>query len=514
MWVGSKGMVVELYWGNICFRYFFMRRTILIIISLLTVELCSGQYGIEQINREVHFINESIHGALVLHRIYEGFNQNINKFVDLPSYELNNYSNKDLPGNVYDDPEQWFYDESPNKLYEEVRLYTHTTGSPPIVRNIHNISQKLNSDRFETEELANSSSINELSVLKELYDGLEGVVGYFDNIRASVESYDRLLEQRRYDNALNESQKVVYTAICEIHFDIKKIIRNLGRDNQSAVIRSLSKIEQEKNWLNVSINDLESQAETKSLRSLIGNINNIVTEISNYVNDPKVPEEYALFGKGYYYQNVVLLTMMNRYGNGYVSEFNQFLNQYNWPVLHLTEEPHYLKIIYPETTPKELLANPKEDITTLDQLRSKPLESLQAKPPIDTFYADGKKAEQALQLEPEIPINIAHSHVIYVDSQFFKIQLYDHLIKDGDMVSINVNGEWVYNNISLEKDAKIIELEISPNKRNYIMVQAVNEGWRPPNTVGLRYISNGQVENIIIANDLNSAELIEIKYRQ
>ena len=92
--------------------------------------------------------------------------------------------------------------------------------------------------------------------------------------------------------------------------------------------------------------------------------------------------------------------------------------------------------------------------------------------------------------------------------------MYDHLIKDGDMVSINVNGEWVYNDISLEKEAKTIQLEVSPNKRNYIMVQAVNEGWRPPNTVGVRYVSNGKVENIIIANDLNSTELIEIKYRQ
>jgi len=189
--------------------------------------------------------------------------------------------------------------------------------------------------------------------------------------------------------------------------------------------------------------------------------------------------------------NVVLLTLMNRYGNGYVTEFNQFLKQYNWPVLHLTEEPHYLKIIYPETTPKELLDNPLEEITTLEQLRSQPLDPIKAKP-IDTFY----------------------THVIYVDSQFFDIQLYDHLIKDGDMVSINVNGEWVYNDISLEKEAKTIQLEVSPTKRNYIMVQAVNEGWRPPNTVGVRYISNGKVENIIIANDLNSAELIEIKYRQ
>ena len=46
------------------------------------------------------------------------------------------------------------------------------------------------------------------------------------------------------------------------------------------------------------------------------------------------------------------------------------------------------------------------------------------------------------------------------------------------------------------------------------MVQAVNEGWRPPNTVGLRYMSNGKVENIILKTDLKLAELIEIKYRQ
>ena len=513
MWVGNKGNSNHIYWEKLAWRYSYMRQIILIVFSMLSAEVCSSQYGIEEFNREVRFINESIHGALVLHRIYESFNQNINKYVDLPSYELNNYGNKDLPLNVYDDPEQWFYDESPNKLYQEIRKYTHNKGSPPIVQNIHNVSQKLNGDRFRIDELSNSSDINELSVIKELYDGLEGVVGYFDNLRASVELYDRLLEKLRYDNALSESQKVVYTAVAEIHFDIKKIIRNLGRDNQSAVIRSLSKIEKEKNWLNVSINDLDSQAEAKSLRSLVGNINNIVAELSNYVNNPSVPEEYALFGKGYYYQNVVLLTLMNRYGNGYVTEFNQFLTEFKWPVLHLTEEPHYLKIIYPETTPKELLDNPLEEITTLEQLRSQPLDPVKAKP-IDTFYAEGKEKAQEPQIEKEIPVNITHTHVIYVDSQFFDIQLYDHLIKDGDMVSINVNGEWVYNDISLEKEAKTIQLEVSPNKRNYIMVQAVNEGWRPPNTVGVRYVSNGKVENIIIANDLNSTELIEIKYRQ
>ncbi len=514
MWADKRVCLEQSYFNSLNERYDLMRY--ILLISLASISYVSyGQTDVDKINREIKFVNESIHGALILHRIYESYNQDINKYLDLSNYELNNYYNQGLPTDVYGDPERWFYDESPNKLYQEIITNQSTLMGQSIIQSIHRNSQNLNKDRYAVEQLIQAPNINELSIIKNLYDGLEQIISYFDNLRSDVKSFDKILEQRRYENNLTENQSTVYAAMAEIHYDLKKIIRTLSQNNQSAVMRSMAKIKKEQNWLNASINDLEFTEEREALIKIVGNVNNIVAELSNYIDKPKVPKEYALFGKGYYYYNVVLLTLMNRYGNGYVSEFNQFIDRFNWSALHLTEEPHYLKILYSETTPRKFLNQPQKEITTLEQLRRKPLEQQIPKPKsVDNFFNGKKTEEENKKIEVDIPVNIAHTHVIYVDSIHFNIELYDHLIIDGDIVSVNVNGAWMYNDISLEKEAKIIELTVNPSSRNFIMVQAVNEGWRPPNTVGLRYMSNGKVENIILKTDLKLAELIEIKYRQ
>ncbi len=496
-------------------RYFIMRYPLLITLCMMNWPSLFCQTEINNLNKEIRFINESIHGALVLHRVYESYNQEVNKYVDLPSHQLNNYGNEDLPDNVYEDPERWFYDLSPNELYQDIKSNQNVIRGQSILNNINTISQRLNADRYDMDNLIGTQNLNQLANLRSLYDGLERIISYFDQLKSSVANYDRLLELRRYDNSLSDSRKAVYAAFSEIHFDLKKIIHSIGQDNQSYVLRSMSKINQEQKWLNAAINDLNSPAEVAALKTIVAQVNDIISDLSTYLNKPKVPNEYALFGKGYYYQNIVLLTKMNRYGNGYVSQFNKFLSDFTWPVLHLTEEPHYLKIIYPQTTSKEILNNPIDSITTLEQLRSQALQPIVSnEAPKDDFFKQGKKKKNDTILPVSVPSKIINSHVLFVDSLEFNVEIYDHLIKDGDMVSINVNGEWVYNNISLEKEAKIVRLSINPEGNNYIMVQAINEGWRPPNTVGLRYISNGKVENMILKTDLNSTELIEINYRQ
>ncbi|MDG2448164.1 MAG: hypothetical protein P8M34_00950, partial [Saprospiraceae bacterium] len=74
---------------------------------------------VRAVNNYVTFVNESIHGLLIAHRLFEIYNQTVNKYVDLPDYQLNNYSNADLPEDIFRDPEGWFYEESnPYLLYE------------------------------------------------------------------------------------------------------------------------------------------------------------------------------------------------------------------------------------------------------------------------------------------------------------------------------------------------------------------------------------------------------------
>lgn len=474
---------------------------------------CYSQEDIDHINKEVLFINESIHGVLVLHRIYENFNQEINKYVDLPSHDLNNYSNEDLPPDVFDDPNKWFYDISPNQLFAEISDSKNHLSTRSLLKSIHTATVKINKDRLQLENTIKSQDLNQLSTIQEIYLDFEEIINVFKGLQNNIKIYDQLVQKAMFSNELIESQKQVYAAFVEIHFDIKKAVRSIGKNNQSSVRNTIKKIKKERSWLLKCINELSSEQEKASLKNIYAKIDELIKQLDQYITNPALPEEYNLFGKGYYYQNVVLLTIMNRYGNGYVNSLNSFFEKYDWKVINLTEEPHYLKIIYPETTPKDLLAKPPENITTISELKEVNLTKQEEQSPTpqrDDFFTKGDEKEK---LKVQLPTKIVQNHTLIVDSLSFEIELYDHLIKDGDRVSINVNGEWIFNDISLEKEPQRIRLSIDPNKENFILVQAVNIGWRPPNTVGLTYRSNGKVENMLLKTDLNSSELINIKYR-
>ncbi len=513
----------------LCMRFWLIILGCMGIVGLSAQTL--SRQEIRSINQEILFVNESIHGSLVLHRVYEGYNQDINKYVDLPSYQLNNYGNSDLPADIFEDPDRWFYQVSPNTLYGAVeRESTDPIKTSSNVRSIKSVTQKINADRVSIEKTIKNEDMNQLKVIQSVYSRFEEVIGYYKSLESNVKAYELKVSKAMFNNDLPEKEKQVYTAFGEIHLDIKKAIRLVGSDSQSGIIRLLPKIEKERNWLMACISELDNAQYRSRLIEIFDQVDQIVKGLGEYLNAPKVPDEYSIFGKGYYYKNVVLLTALNRYGNGYVSTLNEFFRQANWEVIHFIEEPHFLKIIYPETTPKDLLAQPIEKIETLEQLRAQIQEEKQAPPPPppkeDTFFKGRNKADEEIKEDStltessvienpkiETPLKIVNTHTIYVDSLSFDIELYDHLIKDGDRVSINVNGEWVYNDISLEKETKKIRLNISADKENFIMVQAVNTGWRPPNTVGLRYRSGGKVENMLLKTDLNSAELVHIKYR-
>ncbi|MEZ4906096.1 MAG: hypothetical protein R2771_00210 [Saprospiraceae bacterium] len=73
-------------------------------------------------NSYVNFVNESIHGLLTIHRLLENSNQEVNAFVDLPGYKINNISNDDLPHNIYEDKDHWFYDITPYEWFEKLKM--------------------------------------------------------------------------------------------------------------------------------------------------------------------------------------------------------------------------------------------------------------------------------------------------------------------------------------------------------------------------------------------------------
>jgi len=166
-----------------------------------------------------------------------------------------------------------------------------------------------------------------------------------------------------------------------------------------------------------------------------------------------------------------------------------------------------VKVIYPVKIPVESLSKNKRPKKIIDPQPSR--DEVQPTEPSDTQ----EDSDLNLEVKAPKPLIIKSSYTIEVDSNVFDLELFDHRIKDGDMVSINVNGEWLFNNISLEKESRILRLTIEPGGDNFVLIQAQNIGWRPPNTIGVRYFGNGRAENFFLVTDLYSSEVIEIKYR-
>jgi hypothetical protein len=91
------------------------------------------------------------------------------------------------------------------------------------------------------------------------------------------------------------------------------------------------------------------------------------------------------------------------------------------------------------------------------------------------------------------------------------IACWDHMKIDGDIITLYLNGEPIVSNYLLQKEKKIIKVQVRSDRPNDLFLFAHNEGKNPPNTVSLE-ISDGVVsKNVILSSDLSSCEAILIK---
>jgi len=72
----------------------------LIVLFVLLPLIGFGQMGTKQksagLDDHVKYVNETIHGILIVQRLMQSFNQEINKYVDLEGYPLQNFGNEYL----------------------------------------------------------------------------------------------------------------------------------------------------------------------------------------------------------------------------------------------------------------------------------------------------------------------------------------------------------------------------------------------------------------------------------
>ena len=442
----------------------------------------SQQQELKALNNYLHFANESTHGLLTAHRLLETFNQKVNKYVDLESNQLNFYSNADLPKDIFEDPEHWFYDVSPYTWHDRsitAGKILPTATSAPLRKEMDkmkSIIKRVNTIRFDLEGLTKEEDLKELKNLAQIYKTLEEVVTLYDDYNKAKKRLKQTV-QKRYAalNIANDAKEL--GNIIAIHENIRAFLEGVrieDDNNLKALVQHLK---------NNLVTAKSFKITDRSYQNVLQKAGAFADVAQKYLDGVGFPSEYKLYGRGYYYYNMEMVAKFNRYGSGLVKDLNEWVANKNYPALIQLEEPHFFKVIYPK---KEVPKVAKVETIKPNQLP--------------------QKLDNRAVVIKQNQINVSPGTIT--------IEIYDHQLADGDVISLNYNGHWILENYQLRRRARKMTLPLKAGNDNYLILHAVNLGSKPPNTATLSYSYNGERKSIVMESNMNESEMIKINVKE
>lgn len=464
-----------------------MRIYILVfIVSLLSTTANAQELATQ--DRLVEYNNQNVHGLFVIQRLLELYNQEINKYVDLDSYHLNAFGNNDLPKNIFEDPNHEFYKEDqPLKIYKAL----NQTINPELrstLNNFYATTAAINDLRWDVADFMVVADFNNSENLGKMYEMLESCVSLFDQYYAH--------QKPIFNEVLNTAKKKVsqqdpfIKTVFNYYLLTRKILNDIRNKSRSKASQSAVKLKQLSDLIvssQVLNNTNPSNIESK--KRIDNNVRKFLKLYQDYINDNTIPVENSQYGSHYYYHNNKLLNRLNYSGVGVIFEFNELIKNNHLDFPMLLEIPHFFKVIYPERKSKvELLSDDAEKVIELDNAKL-----------VFELPETLKSREITTQ---EITLPRSKKSMVF--------EFYDHQLLDGDIVSINFNGEWILMNHSLESTPFKLIVNLNSKGKNYLVVHAENEGSKPPNTVAIKYRPVKRKKEILLSCSLNNSQLIDI----
>lgn len=108
---------------------------------------------------------------------------------------------------------------------------------------------------------------------------------------------------------------------------------------------------------------------------------------------------------------------------------------------------------------------------------------------------------------------VEKQETVEITSSRMDIFVWDNETVDGDIISLNFNGEWILREYSLTKVRKKIALNLNPHAGNYLILYAHNLGSNPPNTAAISFV-NDKVERVLtIHSDLNKCGAVNFVFK-
>ncbi len=100
---------------------------------------------------------------------------------------------------------------------------------------------------------------------------------------------------------------------------------------------------------------------------------------------------------------------------------------------------------------------------------------------------------------------------VKVQNPTVRIEVWDHQMEDGDIISLILNDRWIIQNYELVKKKKVFYVELQEGRNNFILY-AHNLGKYAPNTASVSVVDGDETHTIILESDLKESGALEIKY--
>ncbi len=472
---------------------FYHLLSIVLVVCLIPKQSYTQQVSkIDALNLYGEFLNESIHGLFTAHALLVISNKEVNKYIDLDSYSLNNLTNSEVQSNLFEksDKENYttFQGYSPLQLLDLAKknstILNSTLANKLNARadKIGIIINRINRLRFEISEFIDTRDLNEKESIYGVYELLEECSSLFEDFSVQQSAMVNDL-----GNAHTTNQGEIYLKASHFHRLNKAILLNLRNGNKSSVISNIENFDKAFKEFELLLKDYNNYDKIKYSSYIKNRKDSIYQHLLDYSTKSYIPKAYEIYGKDYYYHNQISKRFFNYSGPGYVRHLNELLENLGMSFVRLVEEPLIFKVVYP---------------MKLDELNN-------------------LEKESRFELHKKITINNPDfnfgSNSSRPDSNYITFYVSDFNMIDRDTISLFVNGECILKNYCLTQVEKSIIYKIDSSQEYQLEVRAENNGIIYPNTAMIAYRYKGtrkkkRFETYLDANQKITISLIKSKF--
>lgn len=103
------------------------------------------------------------------------------------------------------------------------------------------------------------------------------------------------------------------------------------------------------------------------------------------------------------------------------------------------------------------------------------------------------------------------THKVKVHAEDIRIEIWDHQMEDGDIVSLILNEEYIIQNYELKNKKKVFYVKVREGRNNFILY-AHNLGKYKPNTASITIYDGDKEQTLVLESDLKESGALEIRY--